>query len=110
LIPPPLRVVGIDKENLAVAVNGTLFGPDSGWWPRMSGDLASSGETVVADHVISHISEHTYLLWFDDQLTPYFLGTFTFSAVPGPIVGAGLPGLVAACMVALGWHRRRRSQ
>ena len=37
----------------------------------MSGDLASGGETVVADHVVSHLWEHTYLLWFDDQLTPH---------------------------------------
>jgi hypothetical protein len=68
-----LRRVGdvVEKENLAVAINGTLFGSNSGWWPRMSGDLANSGETVVADHVVSHISQHTYLLWFDDQLTPH---------------------------------------
>ncbi len=68
-----LRRVGdvVDKENLAVAVNGTLFESDSGWWPRMAGDLANSVETVVADHVVSHVWEHTYLLWFDDQLTPY---------------------------------------
>ena len=32
-------------------------------------------------------------------------------AVPGPMVGAGLPGLVAACMTMLGfnWRRRRRN-
>ncbi len=68
-----LRRVGdvVDKEKLAVAVNGTLFESDSGWWPRMAGDLANSVETVVADHVVSHVWEHTYLLWFDDQLTPY---------------------------------------
>ena len=68
-----LRRIGdvVDKERLAVVVNGTLFGPDSGWWPRMVGDLANGRETVVADHVVSHLWEHTYLLWFDEQLTPH---------------------------------------
>ena len=37
----------------------------------MSGDLANSVETVVADHVVSHTWEHKYLLSFDEQLTPY---------------------------------------
>ena len=61
----------VSREHLAVAINGTLFTSNSGWWPRMSGDLAASGETVVADHVVSHVWEHTYLLWFDDQLMPH---------------------------------------
>jgi hypothetical protein len=36
---------------------------------------------------------------------------FNTAAVPGPIVGAGLPGLVAACMtmLGLGKYRRRRN-
>jgi hypothetical protein len=34
-----------------------------------------------------------------------------FSAVPGPIVGAGIPGLIAGCFGLLGLaHRRRRRQ
>ena len=61
----------VRREHLAVAINGTLFRSNSGWWPRMSGDLADSVETVVADHVVSHVWEHTYLLWFDDQLMPH---------------------------------------
>jgi hypothetical protein len=61
----------LDREHLAVAINATLFTSNSGWWSRMSGDLANSVETTVADHVVSHVWEHTYLLWFDDQLTPH---------------------------------------
>jgi hypothetical protein len=68
-----LRRIGdiVAKEQLAVATNGALFTSNSGWWPRMSGDLANSVETVVADHVVSHVWEHTYLLWFDDRFVPH---------------------------------------
>jgi fibro-slime domain-containing protein len=34
--------------------------------------------------------------------------SITADAVPGPIAGAGLPGLIAACGVLLGWLRRKR--
>jgi hypothetical protein len=66
------RIKGVvGSEHLAVAINATLFTSNSGWWPLMSGDLANIVETVVADHVVNHIWEHTYLLWFDDKLTPH---------------------------------------
>ena len=68
-----LRRIGdvVNKERLAVAINATLFESNSGWWPRMAGDLARGGETLVAEHVVSHLSVHTYFLWFDEQLTPH---------------------------------------
>jgi hypothetical protein len=61
----------VGGERLAVVTNGTMFTANTRWRPPMSGDLAMGTETVVADRVVSHIWEHTYLLWFDDALTPH---------------------------------------
>ena len=67
-----LRRVGdvVASEHLGVAINGTLFGSKSSWWSR-SGDLANTALAAVADHIISRGWLDTYLLWFDDQLTPH---------------------------------------
>ena len=68
-----LRRIGevVDREHLAIAINASLFVSNSLWKLRLPGDLARGVETVVADHVVSHVWEHTYLLWFDDHLTPH---------------------------------------
>jgi hypothetical protein len=72
----------VRQERLAVAVNGALFTSTPTWRPRLPGDLAKGVETVVSDHVVSHVWEHTYLLWFDDRLTP----TLETSKPPSPKV------------------------
>ena len=61
----------VTNEHLAVAINGSLFTSKNSWRPRLPGDLANGVETVVSDHVASHFWEHTYLLWFDDELSPH---------------------------------------
>jgi hypothetical protein len=61
----------VTDEHLAVAINGPLFTSEYSWRPRLPGDLANGVETVVSDHVASHFWEHTYLLWFDDDLDPH---------------------------------------
>ena len=68
-----LRWVGnvVESEHLAVAINGTLFWSNSKWRPWMQGDLANSKEPLVSDHILSHMWDDTYLLWFDGQLTPH---------------------------------------
>lgn len=59
------------NEGLAVAINGALFTSEPKWRPGLPGDLAKGVETVVSDHVTSHVWEHTYLLWFDDELNAH---------------------------------------
>jgi hypothetical protein len=60
----------VRDETLSVGINATMFTRDAGW-PPMAGDLARGLETTVAEHHVSHIWEHTYLLWFEDDLTPH---------------------------------------
>jgi hypothetical protein len=57
----------VAQQHLAAAVNGTMFATDATWF-RWPGDLARSSETVVADHVVSHVDPNSYLLWWDDGL------------------------------------------
>src|SRR5882724_9730545 len=61
-----LRHVGkvVAEENLAIAINGSLFTSTPRWRPRLPGDFARGVETTVANHLVSHVWEHTYLLWF----------------------------------------------
>jgi hypothetical protein len=40
--------------------------------------------------------------------TSGYSGNISTFAVPGPIVGAGLPGLIAGALAFLGWRRNRR--
>jgi hypothetical protein len=59
----------LDQESLAVVTNGVYFTADSGWLPR-SGDWARSSEATIADYVVSHVPESTYMLSFDEHLVP----------------------------------------
>src|SRR5215469_15682924 len=63
----------VEREHLAVAVNGTYFTTASGSWPRFSGDLARSMQTLISDHLVAYGPWGTSLLWFDDELAPHVL-------------------------------------
>jgi phosphodiester glycosidase len=64
----------VHDENLAAAVNGTLFNSDSNLI-RLPGDFATGSETLVANHVVDHIDPNTYLLWWDDDMNSHFQST-----------------------------------
>src|SRR5262249_6204865 len=89
-----LRRVGevVAREHLAVAINGTLFHTKSNHLLPMSGDLATAVEPVVADHTISHVWLDTYLLWFDDQLTPHLRLSKGFSEAELAMAKWGIGG------------------
>lgn len=61
----------VGDEDLAVAVNGTLFEQSGPWWAVWPGQWSRSLETIVVDGKENHIDPHSYLLWFDADLTPY---------------------------------------
>ena len=63
----------VEREHLAVAVNGTYFATASGSWLRFSGDLARSMQTLISDHVIAHGPWGASVLWFDAELAPHVL-------------------------------------
>lgn len=62
----------VREQHLVVAVNASLFTSRSLGYVQLPGDMARSVETVVAEHVVNHLWEHSYLLAFDDRLTPWF--------------------------------------
>jgi hypothetical protein len=61
----------VKTEDLVIGINGTLFEKDPPRWAVWPGHWARSLETIVADHEVSHVDPHSYLMWFDDHLLPH---------------------------------------
>ncbi len=59
-----------EREHLAVVVNAAFFSSDSGLI-QWSGDWARGVQTIVADGQVSHLDPHSYMLWFESDLTPH---------------------------------------
>src|SRR5207247_485365 len=76
-------------------ITGVSFGTNVG---------LTLADVTFTDHSVTINAPGLQLPVGDD----YFLITLQTTAVPGPVVGAGLPGLVFAGGGLLAWWRRRR--
>jgi hypothetical protein len=73
-------------------------------------DYTLSGLTLNGINPGDEILFAARMSGLNDGPDSFFIEPGVTAAVPGPIAGAGLPGLIAACGMLFGLHRRRRNR
>ena len=95
-------------ENLFGNGNPSPF-PDQVGQILLSLPTTVSGTTSITPPQFSLLAVKDQKTGADGEASALING-FSVTPVPGPIVGAGLPGLAAACVGLIGLPRRRRRQ
>jgi hypothetical protein len=71
--------------------------------------LLSGGSSIITIADLGTTLSGLNASFFDGQPQPFAQDHLVAPAsVPGPVIGAGLPGLVAGCGGLFAWWRRRR--
>jgi len=64
---------------------------------------------AVSTHALADVPDLSNLTeYFTDLVFSDTVRELSVTAVPGPIAGAGIPGLIAGAAAALAWYRRRK--
>lgn len=90
----------------ATFINGAL----QAMTPVVSANSASADVTTTANLTSPFSAEVRYTIVTAANTAGQFNGGIDISAVPAPILGAGLPGMLAGVMALLGFARRRRNK
>jgi hypothetical protein len=88
-----------------LATEGFPFGMTSGTFDHTF-NLSTDLTGISVSDFITGLEAH--LAYANIHNAPFPVGEIRGQLVPGPIVGAGLPGLILASGGLLGWWRRRK--